>query len=210
MKVILVNGSPHKAGCTYTALNEVAQALNEEGIDTEIFHIGSKPISGCTACGACSKLKKCVFDDTVNEFVEMARAADGFVFGSPVYYGSANGSLVSFLDRAFFCAPGGRDGVFYLKPGAAVCSARRGGTTATFDQLNKYFTISQMPVISSQYWNMVHGNSPEQVKQDLEGLQIMRTLGKNMAWFLKCKQAGQAAGVPLPSEQARVATNFIR
>ena len=210
MKVILVNGSPHVKGCTYTALEEVAKTLNDDGIETEIFHIGNKPLSGCTACGSCRKNKRCIFDDRVNEFLDLAKSADGFIFGSPVYYASANGSMVSFMDRAFFtdlCA--GRE-TFYLKPAAAVISARRAGTTATFDQLNKYFSLSQMPVISSQYWNMVHGSSPDQVRQDLEGLQIMRTLGRNMAWFLKCKEAGSKAGVPMPKTEERIATNFIR
>ena len=210
MKVILVNGSPHVKGCTYTALEEVAKTLNDDGIETEIFHIGNKPLSGCTACGSCRKNKRCIFDDRVNEFLDLAKSADGFIFGSPVYYASANGSMVSFMDRAFYTDLCAGRGTFYLKPAAAVISARRAGTTATFDQLNKYFSLSQMPVISSQYWNMVHGSSPEQVQQDLEGLQIMRTLGRNMAWFLKCKEAGSKAGVPLPEKEERVATNFIR
>lgn len=210
MKVLLVNGSPHERGCTYTALEEVSKTLNAEGIDAEIFHIGTKPLSGCIACGNCGKTGSCVFNDRVNEFLAMAKTADGFVFGSPVYYASANGAMTSFMDRAFFADLCGRNQSFYLKPAAAVVSARRAGTTAAFDQLNKYFTISEMPVISSQYWNMVHGHSPEQVRQDLEGLQIMRTLARNMAWFLKCKEAGRNAGVPFPLREDRVSTNFIR
>jgi multimeric flavodoxin WrbA len=206
MKVLLVNGSPHKHGCTYTALAEVAKTLNQEGIETEIFDIGAKPISGCTACGSCGKTGTCIFDDCVNEFLAKAKDADGFVFGSPVHYASASGAITSFMDRVFYAA----GDQFYLKPAAAVVSARRAGTTAAFDQLNKYFTISEMPVISSQYWNMVHGNAPDQVKQDLEGLQIMRTLGRNMAWFLKCKDAAQKAGVPLPAREKYVSTNFVR
>ena len=206
MKVILVNGSPHEKGCTYTALAEVAGILAEEGLAAQIFQLGSDAISGCTDCGACFTLGRCVIDDKVNEFLALAKEADGFVFGSPVYYASANGALTSFMDRAFFA---GSD-AFYLKPAAAVISARRAGTTATFDQLNKYFAISQMPIISSQYWNMVHGMEPEDVRKDLEGLQIMRTLGRNMAWFLRCKEAAAKAGVPLPKREEGIYTNFVR
>lgn len=208
MKVILVNGSPHPKGCTYTALCEVEKTLNQGGIETEIFQLGKAPITGCTACRGCRKTGKCIFDDSVNEFLSKAKDADGFVFGSPVYFASANGALISFMDRAFYVGLG--TGVFALKPAASVVSARRGGTTATFDQMNKYYTISQMPVISSKYWNMVHGNTPEEVAQDLEGLQIMRTLGRNMAWFLQCKEAGMKAGVPLPEREEPIGTNFIR
>ena len=206
MKVILVNGSPHEKGCTYTALAEVAGILAEEGLAAQIFQLGSDAISGCTDCGACFTLGRCVIDDKVNEFLALAKETDGFVFGSPVYYASANGALTSFMDRVFFA---GSD-AFYLKPAAAVISARRAGTTATFGQLNKYFAISQMPIISSQYWNMVHGMEPEDVGKDLEGLQIMRTLGRNMAWFLRCKEAAAKAGVPLPKREEGVYTNFIR
>lgn len=205
MKVILVNGSPHSKGCTYTALQEVAGTLNEEGIETEFFHIGTKPLSGCIACGKCETTKRCIFKDRVNEFLDLAKDADGFIFGSPVHYASAGGSITSFMDRVFYAD--GRS--FRLKPAAAVVSARRGGTTAAFDQLNKYFTISQMPVISSKYWNMVHGFTPEDVRKDLEGLQIMRVLGRNMAWFLKCKEAGLKAGIPLPEQEELIWTNFI-
>ena len=210
MKVILVNGSPHVKGCTYTALDEVAKSLNKEGIETEIFHIGNKPVSGCIACKTCAKTGKCVVDDKVNEFRELAAEADGFVFGSPVHYASAGGAVISFLDRVFYSDMCSGKRSFYLKPAAAVVSARRAGTTATFDQLNKYFTISEMPVISSKYWNMVHGHTPEDVQKDLEGLQVMRILGRNMAWFLKCKEAGSKAGVPLPEREESIATNFIR
>ena len=206
MNVLLVNGSPHEQGCTYTALQEVAGALNREGIDTDLFWIGRKPLSGCIACGHCAKVGRCVFDDQVNEFLALAEQADGFIFGSPVHYASAGGAMISFLDRVFYAG----SHRFYLKPGAAVVSARRAGTTAAFDQINKYFTIAQMPVISSRYWNMVHGNTAQEVSQDLEGLYIMRTLGKNMAWFLKCKEAGERAGVPRPVQEERIATNFIR
>jgi multimeric flavodoxin WrbA len=210
MKVLLVNGSPHEKGCTYTALVEVADALNGDGIESEVFQLGRKPLSGCIACGHCRKAGRCVFSDRVNDFLDIAKDADGFVFGSPVHYASACGAITSFMDRAFytdFCS--GRE-IFYLKPAACVVSARRAGTTATFDQLNKYFTISEMPVISSKYWNMVHGHTPEDVRNDLEGLQIMRTLGRNMAWLLKCKEAGMKAGVKSPEREECIYTNFIR
>lgn len=206
MKVLLVNGSPHANGCTYTALCEVAGALEKEGIETEIFQVGTKPISGCLACGACMKTGRCVISDTVNEFLAKVETADGFVFGSPVHFASASGALTSFMDRVFY----GRGNLFAYKPAAAVMSCRRGGATATFEQINKYFTISNMPVVGSQYWNMVHGNNPDEVKQDLEGLQTMRTLGRNMAWLLKSIQAGRNAGVEVPQREGIVRTNFIR
>lgn len=207
MKVLLINGSPKAEGCTYTALCEVAKELEKEGIEAEIFHVGKKPIRGCMACGGCSNgTGKCAFDDdTVNIALEKAKEADGFVFGSPVHYAGASGQITSFLDRFFYAGEG-----FQYKPGAAIVSCRRGGSTAAFDQLNKYFTISSMPIVSSQYWNMVHGNTPEEVRQDLEGMQTMRTLGKNMAWLLKCIQAGRTAGIALPEKEQRVRTNFIR
>ena len=207
MRVLLVNGSPNGNGCTYTALCEVEKELNKQGIETEIFHVGKKPIRGCTACRKCSELGKCVFDDDlVNVALAKAEQADGFVFGSPVHYAGPSGFIKSFLDRCFF-AGGGR---FAYKPGAAIVSCRRGGASSAFEQLNKYFTISSMPVVSSQYWNMVHGRTPEDVRQDLEGLQTMRTLGRNMAWLLKSIQAGQKAGVALPETEERAWTNFIR
>lgn len=210
MKVLLVNGSPHQNGCTHAALAEVAKTLNEEGINTEIFWIGAKPLSGCTACRTCAKTGRCKFNDTVNDFLEIARVADGFVFGSPVHYAAACGAITSFLDRVFFTDSQSGKGSFHLKPAAAVVSARRAGTTAALDQLNKYFAISQMPVVSSQYWNMVHGAKPEDVAKDLEGLQTMRVLGRNMAFFLKCKEAGLKAGIPPPIQEKRISTNFIR
>lgn len=211
MKVLLVNGSPNAKGCTYTALSEIAKTLEEEGINTEIYHIGNQPISGCRGCGACTKLGHCVINDKVNDFTEKAKDFDGFVFGSPVHYGSAGGAITSFLDRAFFSAfMSGHGEIFTHKPGTAVASARRSGTTATLDQLNKYFTISEMPVISGRYWNMVHGHTPEEVKQDLEGLQNMRFVARNMAWHLKCQEAGKKAGVPMPEREEVVFTNFIR
>lgn len=206
MKVILVNGSPKAAGCTYTALCEVAGALNKNGIETEIFQVGTAPIAGCIGCGACLKSGKCFMDDVVNEFVEKAKEADGFVFGSPVHYAAASGALTSFLDRAFY----GKSAGFAGKPGAAIVSCRRGGASAAFDQINKYFTINNMPIVSSQYWNQVHGNTPDEVRQDAEGLQTMRTLGNNMAWLLKCIEAGKKAGITFPEREAAVKTNFIR
>jgi multimeric flavodoxin WrbA len=210
MKVLLVNGSPHEKGCTYTALEEAANTLTAEGIETEIFQIGTKALSGCIACFKCLELGHCIFKDRVNDFLDIAKDADGFVFGSPVHYASAGGAITSFMDRVFFSDSCSGKRSFYLKPAAAVVSARRAGTTAAFDQLNKYFTISEMPVISSRYWNMVHGATPEDVKKDLEGMQIMRVLGKNMAWFLKCKEAGIKAGVAFPEREEKIFTNFIR
>ena len=206
MKVLLVNGSPHQRGCTYTALEEVAKTLEENGIETEIFQVGNKPINGCIGCGVCRKKGECFMDDKVNEFAKKAKDADGFVFGSPVHYAAASGALTSFLDRVFYSA--GR--YMQFKPAASVASARRAGTTATLDQINKYATISNMPLVSSQYWNMVHGNTPEEVCKDLEGMQIMKTLGKNMAWMLKCIEAGKKSGVQMPVREDKIFTNFIR
>lgn len=211
MKVLLVNGSPHKEGCTYTALREVEKVLQETGIETEIFWIGSKPIGGCIACKSCSGTGRCVFDDVVNQFREKAYDADGFIFGSPVHYAAAGGNMTAFMDRLFyseFC--GNENKAFYMKPAAAVVSARRAGTTATFDQLNKYFTIQEMPIVSSRYWNMVHGATAEEVEEDAEGLYTMRVLGRNMAYMLRCQEAGRHAGVPLPKQETPIFTNFIR
>ncbi|MBR1648398.1 MAG: flavodoxin family protein [Alphaproteobacteria bacterium] len=211
MKVLLVNGSPHKNGCTNVALKEIAETLKEEGIESEIYHIGVKPISGCIGCRACVKLGHCCINDNVNEFVEKAKDFDGFIFGSPVHYAAASGALTSFMDRVFFSAfCSGHGETFLHKPAAAVVSARRSGTTAALDQINKYFTITQMPVISGRYWNMVHGAVPQEVEQDLEGLQNMRILARNMAWHLKCQEAGKKAGVKMPKEEETVFTNFIR
>lgn len=211
MKVLLVNGSPHKNGCTYTALTEVASVLNEEGIETEIYWIGNKAVAGCIGCYQCAAKKQCVFNDQVNEFTEKAKAFDGFIFGSPVFFSGMNGNLMSFMDRVFFSASAKDPHPFRFKPAAAIVSARRAGTTSTLDQMNKYFLHQQMPVVSSRYWNMVHGNTPEEVKQDEEGLQIMRYLGRNMAWMLRLREAGDKAGVlPPRQEEARKSTNFIR
>jgi multimeric flavodoxin WrbA len=206
MQVLVINGSPHEKGCTFTALSEVAGQLEKEGIETNIFHIGDKPIRGCIGCGGCVESGYCVFeDDPVNACIDQAREADGIVIGSPVYYAGPNGSLCAFLDRMFF----GKAARYAYKPAAAIVNCRRGGASAAFDRLNKYFTISSMPVVSSQYWNATHGVTPEEVKQDLEGMQIMRTLGRNMAWLLKCIEAAQGT-VPYPEREPWVMTNFIR
>ncbi len=206
MKVLLINGSPRAYGCTYTALSEVATQLQKHGIETQIFQIGNQPIRSCIACGRCTSTGHCVFEeDGVNECIDLISQADGVVIGAPVHYASAAGACSAFLDRVFYAKNS-----FAFKPGAAVVSCRRGGASATFDQLNKYFTISSMPVVSSQYWNSVHGNTPEQVKQDLEGLQTMRTLADNMAWLLHCIEAGKQAGIPYPTPERRISTSFIR
>lgn len=205
MKVILVNGSPHKNGCTNRALEEIQQELEKQGIDSEIFWIGTT-VQGCIACYRCKDLGRCVFDDKVGAFIEKAKEADGFVFGTPVYYSSASGSITAFMDRAFYS--GGK----YLsdKPAASIMSCRRGGASETFAQLNMYYTINNMPVVPSQYWNQVHGNTPAEVEQDLEGLQTMRTLAVNMSWLLKCIEAGKNTGIPMPEREDKIATNFIR
>lgn len=206
MKVLLVNGSPHKEGCTYTALTEVAKMLNSEGIETEIFYAGQTK-GGCMGCGYCYKEGKCVNNtDGVNEIIARLDEFDGFVFGSPVHYASASGAITSFMDRLFYA--GGKN--LKYKPGAVIASARRGGTTATLDQLTKHLTISNMPVVSSSYWNMVHGSSPQDVLKDEEGIQTMHNLGKNMAWLLKCIELGKNNGVPHPTPQSGSRTNFIR
>lgn len=206
MKVILVNGSPHEKGCTFTALREAEKALNANGIDTEIFWVGNAPIRGCSGCGACRRLGRCFAEDCAVDFVEKAKSADGFIFGSPVHYAAASGSLTSFMDRAFYSGGAALCG----KPAAAVVSCRRGGASAAFDQLNKYFTINCMPIVSSQYWNQVHGNAPEEVLKDEEGLQTMRTLANNMAWLLKCIETGREKGIAFPEREAVIRTNFIK
>ena len=207
MKVLLINGSPHGKGSTFTALNEVAVTLEKEGIETEIIQVGHQAIRGCIACAKCREIGKCIFDDAVNEVAAKFEEADGLVVGSPVYYASANGTLTAFLDRLFYSSA--RKFNKTMKVGAAVVSARRGGNTATFDQLNKYFTISGMPVASSQYWNQIHGNHAEEALQDGEGLQTMRTLGRNMAFLMKSIALGKEA-FGLPETEARIGTNFIR
>ena len=205
MKVLLINGSPNAKGCTYTALCEVEKELHKEGIETEIIHVGNKGIRGCIACKSCYKTGKCVFNDLVNEVKVKFEEADGLVIGSPVYYSSPNGTLLSFLDRLFYISSFDKR----AKVGASVVSCRRGGNTATFDVLNKYFTISQMPVVSSRYWNMVYGNNAEQVQQDEEGLWTMRVLGKNMAFLMKCIALGKEQ-FGLPEKEEPKFTNFIR
>ena len=201
MKVLLLNGSPHEHGSTYTALTECAGALQAEGIETHIHWIGTKPISGCIACRSCKQSGKCALNDQVNDLLAELDNYDGIVVGSPVHYAGPSGQLCALLDRLFFASAGRFTG----KAAAAVVSCRRGGASAAFDRLNKYFTISKMFVVGSQYWNSVHGNKPEETRQDLEGLQGMRTLGKNMAWFLKMRE-----GKALPEFEPGIATNYIR
>ena len=204
MKVLLINGSPHQSGCTYTALSEVSRVLNDEGIRTEILQIGPKPVQGCIACGRCAGKGRCAFSDIVNSAIERMEQSDALIVGSPVYYAAPNGSLISMLNRMFYAGSAS----FAHKPGAAVVSARRAGTTSALNVLNEYFTISQMPIVSSQYWNMVHGNTPDEVRQDAEGMQIMRTLGHNLAWMLKVMR--EAKDVPHAPAEPRQWTNFIR
>lgn len=208
MKVLLLNGSSRPSGCTYTALREVAVSLEVAGIETEILFLGNEPVRDCTACGTCAKVPgKCVFDDDiVNHIIEKARGADGFIFGTPVYYAHPSGRILSVLDRVFYAGKS----AFIHKPAAAIASARRAGTTATLDVLQKYFTISQMPVVTSTYWTMVHGKQPEDVLKDEEGLQTMRNLASNMVWMLRCIEAGKAAGIQPPQEEFGARTNFIR
>lgn len=190
MRVLLINGSPHEKGCTYTALSHVEKALHQQDIDTKIYWIGNKAIHGCMDCGKCTELKKRTINDTVNEFREMAKEYDGYVFGTPVYFAGMNASLKAFMDRLFFSDMWGRNQTFTRKPAAAVMTARRGGATATYDQINKYFGLNQMPIVSSVYWNFAYGMKPEQIEADQEGLFTLETLGNNMAWLLKCINAG--------------------
>ena len=192
MKVLLVNGSPHKNGCTYTALCEVSSALNENGIGTDIFWIGNRPISGCIACRKCREKNKCILDDIVNEFLEIAGDYDGFVFGTPVHWGGAGGAITSFMDRVFYADLNGGGDRFRLKPAAVVIG------------------LMQMPIISSRYWNMVHGTNPDEVKQDFEGMQVMQILGNNMAYFINCKNVATKMGIEMPKAPDFVFTNFIR
>ncbi len=205
MKVLLVNGSPKPNGCTYTALMEMEKVFKDNGVDTEIFQLGNKPIAGCIGCNNCSKTGKCFLNDVVNEFLEKVPETDGFVFGSPVHFASASGSITSFMDRIFY----GRSKLFENKPATAIVSCRRGGASSTFDQLNKYFSISSMPIVTSQYWNMVHGNTPDEVRKDLEGMQTLRTLANNMIWLLKCIDVGKKEGILYPEREDIVRTNFI-
>ncbi|MCH3909055.1 MAG: flavodoxin family protein [Bacilli bacterium] len=207
MKVLLVNGSPHKDGCVNRALEEVRNTLVGEGVEAEIFWIGNARIGGCSACGYCHGHDDgCVYKDIVNEFAKKCEGADAFVFGSPTYYAGMAGNMKGFMDRLFYS--NGK----YLKGklGAAVISSRRGGSTSVFDEMNKYFTISEMPIVSSCYWNEVHGHNKEEVEKDEEGLLTMRVLGRNMAYLLKCIEAGTKAGVKKPAKEKRVYTNFVR
>lgn len=207
MKVLLLNGSPHAHGTTYAALSEAARVLKEEGIEAEIYHLGTAAVHGCIDCRSCGKTGRCVFqDDPVNTIIEKAASCDGFIFGSPVHFAGPAGALHAVLDRAFYA--GKRN--FAYKPGAAVVCCRRGGATAAFDSLNKYFTIANMPVVPSQYWNMVHGANADDAQQDAEGLQTMRTLAHNMAWMLRCFEAGRKAGISVPTAEPIARTNFIR
>lgn len=208
MKVALINGSPHELGCTNRALNEIKNELIKNGIEGEIFWIGNSPISACTGCGACASLGKCVIDDCVNEFAGSLKEYDGFIFGSPIHYAAISGALSSFMSRLFFSAK--KTGAFYLKPAAGITVARRAGTLPAFDQLNKFFAISEMPIISSTYWNMAFGSKPEDIEEDKEGLLTMRNLARNMAFFLKCKEAGLKEGIKPPEKEAPVRTSFIR
>ena len=204
-KVLLVNGSPHARGCTFTALSEIAEELGRQGVDSEIVQV-RPDTSGCRACRACKSTGRCVIDDQVNEIGDRMDEFDGLVLGSPVYYAGPSGQICAFADRLFY-SHGSR---MALKPAAAVVSCRRAGSTVSLDRLNKYFMICQMPVVASQYWNMVHGNTPDEVRRDEEGLQTMRILARNMAWLIKCQQAGDAAGVPRPEREPPKQTNFIR
>lgn len=206
MKVILVNGSPHKQGCTYTAITEIKKTLEKNGIETEEFWLGNKPTAGCIGCGNCLETGKCFMDDKVNEFLEKVPEADGFIFGTPVHFASGSGMITSFMDRVFY----GRRNLFKNKLAACVVSCRRGGATSTFDQINKYFAMNNMPIVTSQYWNMVHGSKAEDVLKDEEGLQTMRTLANNMSWLLKCIEAGKNAGIKEPENEKIIQTNFIR
>ena len=203
MKLLFINGSPHKDGCTAAALREVSRTLEELGIETETHWVGNKPVPGCIACGSCKKTGACIYDDGVNELLARSHEWDGLVVGSPVYYGCASGQLLSFLDRLFYAAGGRLAG----KTAAAVVSCRRGGASTAFQQLNMFFGMNNLVVATSQYWNQVHGNTPQEVAQDQEGLQTMRTLARNLAWILRCRQA---AAIPAPEREPWTPTNFIR
>ena len=201
-KVLLINGSPHENGCTYTALKEMIDVFTANNIESELVYLGKQPIAGCIACGKCYESGRCIFNDKVNEIMDRIDEFDGIVLGSPVYYAGPAGQLCAFLDRLFYISKGRMAG----KIGASVVSCRRGGATAAFDRLNKYFGISNMHIAGSNYWNQIHGNTSEQAVQDLEGLQTMRTLAQNMVWLMKCKEAG----IEMPEYEKKIATNFIR
>lgn len=203
MKLLFINGSPHKDGCTATALREVGRTLEELGFETETYWVGNQPVPGCIACGSCKKTGACIYDDGVNELLARSHEWDGLVVGSPVYYGCASGQVLSFLDRLFYAAGGRLAG----KAAAAVVSCRRGGASAAFQQLNMFFGMNNMVVATSQYWNQVHGNTPQEVAQDLEGLQTMRTQARNLAWILRCRES---AAIPAPEREPWMPTSFIR
>ena len=207
MKVIILNGSPKAKGNTATALREVEKTLNQQGIETDWIHVGHRDIRGCIACNGCWKSGRCAFDDIVNEISAKMKEADGLLVGSPVYFASPNGTLLALLDRLFYS---NLHTDWTMKVGASVSIARRAGTTTTMDALNKYFLKTNMPVVPSHYWSIAHGTSPDEVIQDKEGMQTMRTLADNMAWLLKCIEAGKAAGINVPKLEAPVHTNFIR
>lgn len=207
LKVLLINGSQHRAGCTHTALGVIAEELNRQGVTTEEFWVGSKAVMGCHGCGQCKESLQCWNgDDPVNDFLKIAQQFDGYIFGSPVHFAGASGFIKPFMDRAF-CS---KASMYFNKPAAAIVSCRRGGALGGWDDMNRYFTISNMPVVASQYWNEIHGNTPDEVLQDAEGLQIMRQLARNMAWLLQCIAAGRLSGIPLPEHEPTVKTNFIR
>ncbi|MGI6204934.1 MAG: flavodoxin family protein [Anaerovoracaceae bacterium] len=212
MKVLLVNGSSHKSGTTMRALSEMAGIFEKEGVETEVIQTGAAPLADCLQCGKCYKLGKCVIEgDGVNEFVEKAAGADGFVFGTPVYFAHPSGRVLSFLDRAFYSSCGEEAyKPFKFKPAAAIAVARRGGTTASLDVMNKYFGIAQMPVAGSTYWNMTHGMTAEDAEEDPEGLQTLRNLARNMIWMMRCFEEGRKNGVPYPETEHRYMTNFVR
>ncbi len=205
-KVLMINGSPHQFGCTYTALKEVADTLEKNGVETEILYLGIKPVAGCIACGKCGQTGRCVFDDQVNRVLDKLDEYSGIVVGSPVYFAGPTGQICAFLDRLFYCGGGRMAG----KIAASVVSCRRGGASASFDRLNKYFSISNMHIAGSQYWNQIHGKTPAQAVKDLEGLQTMRTLGQNIAWLIKSIAAGEASGLAAPEYEKTQITNFIQ
>lgn len=205
MKVLMINGSPHAKGCTYTALSEIAGELQRHNIQSEIITIGNQIIAGCIGCRACSQTGRCFRKDIVNDVLEKMETADGFIFASPVHFASPSGAMIAFMDRLFYAG-----GSFHHKPASVIVSARRAGTTAALDVLLKYPMYAEMPVVSAHYWNMVHGNTPDEVKRDEEGLHTMRTIGKNMAWLLQCIEAGKAAGIQPEVMKQKPWTNFIR
>ena len=209
LKVLLVNGSPHKDGCVRTALSEIATALDKEDVKSDVFWIGNQALAGCIGCGSCIGKRKCFREDVVSQFVQIMDNYDGFIFGTPVHYAGASGGLTSFLDRVFFIDEFNGEH-FAGKPAAAIATCRRSGATAALDQLNKYMTDCNMPIVPSQYWNVVHGNTPDEIRRDAEGLQTMRTLARNMAWMLKCFSLGKEHGIAFPVHEKHTMTNFIR